>query len=222
MEGTCGYVLPRPGMVTLQEAGRTAQSRGARLLLERCHLSSSDPEGGSEHPLHQLAWSHALLGGELEAENLSFPGQLSVSGSLHCSCGACLVKETPLSAARLSSTGSQDSPGNNPSSSTSRQDSLHKAPKKKGIKSSISRLFRKKKKGRPEHPGKEALAPVNANKRLEEPLQKGKPETATAQSQEAVKSTSTTDSKAIEPPTLMTAVGQILKEKMVLHYGPWS
>ena len=31
----------------------------------------------------------------------SFPGQLSVSGSLHCSCGACLVKETPLSAARL-------------------------------------------------------------------------------------------------------------------------
>ncbi|XDA84724.1 hypothetical protein R6Z07M_014511 [Ovis aries] len=57
------------------------------------------------------------------------------------------------------STGSQDSPGNNPSSSTSRQDSLHKAPKKKGIKSSISRLFHKKKKGRPEHPGKEALAP---------------------------------------------------------------
>ncbi|KAM7231038.1 hypothetical protein CapIbe_017483 [Capra ibex] len=56
------------------------------------------------------------------------------------------------------STGSQDSPRNNPSSSTSRQDSLHKAPKK-GIKSSISRLFRKKKKGRPEHPGKETLAP---------------------------------------------------------------
>ena len=70
MEGTCGYVLPRPGMVTLQEAGRNAQSRGACLVLERCHLSSSDPEGGSEHPLHQLAWSHALLGGELEAEKL--------------------------------------------------------------------------------------------------------------------------------------------------------
>ncbi|MXQ98469.1 hypothetical protein E5288_WYG009468 [Bos mutus] len=31
------------------------------------------------------------------------------------------------------STGSQDNPGNNPSSRTSRQDSLHKAPKKKGI-----------------------------------------------------------------------------------------
>ncbi|XP_061260019.1 liprin-alpha-1-like isoform X1 [Bos javanicus] len=57
------------------------------------------------------------------------------------------------------STGSQDSPGNNPSSSTSRQDSLHKALKKKGIKSSISHLFRKKEKGWPEHPGKEALGP---------------------------------------------------------------
>ena len=58
-----------------------------------------------------------------------------------------------------SSTSSQDSPGNNPSSSTSSQGSLHKAPKKKGIKSSISRLFRKKEKGRPEHPSKAALGP---------------------------------------------------------------
>ncbi|XP_045021082.1 liprin-alpha-1-like [Bubalus bubalis] len=57
------------------------------------------------------------------------------------------------------STGFQDSPGNNPSSSTSRQDSLHKAPNKKGIKSSISHLFHKKEKGGPEHPGKEALGP---------------------------------------------------------------
>ena len=31
--------------------------------------------------------------------------------------------------------------------------------KNKGIKSSISRLFRKKEKGRPEHPSKEALGP---------------------------------------------------------------
>ena len=58
-----------------------------------------------------------------------------------------------------SSTGFQDSPGNNPSSSTSSQGSLHKAPKKKGIKSSISHLFHKKEKGGPEHPGKEALGP---------------------------------------------------------------
>ncbi|XP_068824538.1 liprin-alpha-1-like [Capricornis sumatraensis] len=57
------------------------------------------------------------------------------------------------------STGSEDNPRNKPSSSTSRQDSLHKAPKKKGIKSSISRWFHRKEKGRPEHPGKEALAP---------------------------------------------------------------
>uniref|UniRef100_A0A8C2SEV5 SAM domain-containing protein n=1 Tax=Capra hircus TaxID=9925 RepID=A0A8C2SEV5_CAPHI len=58
------------------------------------------------------------------------------------------------------STGSQDNPGNNPSSSTSRQDSLHKAPKKKGMKSSIGRLFCKKEKGRLEYPGKEALGPA--------------------------------------------------------------
>lgn len=45
----------------------------------------------------------------------------------------------------------------NPSSSNSSQDSLHKAPKKKGIKSSIGRLFGKKEKMRPGHIGKEAL-----------------------------------------------------------------
>ena len=94
-------LLPRPRTVTLQEAGGTAQNWGARLLWERRHLPSSDPEGGSGRPLHQLAWSQALLRGELEAGNLSFLELLSVSGSLHCSCEACLVKETPLSAARL-------------------------------------------------------------------------------------------------------------------------
>lgn len=56
-----------------------------------------------------------------------------------------------------SSTGSQDGPVSNPSSSNSGQDSLHKAPKKKGIKSSIGRLFGKKEKGRPGHAGKESL-----------------------------------------------------------------
>ncbi|KAI4551216.1 hypothetical protein MJT46_017468 [Ovis ammon polii x Ovis aries] len=59
------------------------------------------------------------------------------------------------------STGSEDSPENNPSNSTSRQDSLQKAPKKKGITSSIRRWFHRKEKGRPEHPGKEALAPAD-------------------------------------------------------------
>ena len=59
-----------------------------------------------------------------------------------------------------SSTGSQDGPGGNPSSSSSSgQDLLQKAPKKKGIKSSIGRLFGKKEKGRPGHPGKEVLGP---------------------------------------------------------------
>ncbi|XP_062938604.1 LOW QUALITY PROTEIN: liprin-alpha-1-like [Cynocephalus volans] len=55
------------------------------------------------------------------------------------------------------STGSQDGPVSNPSSSNSSQDSLHKAPKKKGIKSSIGRLFGKKEKGRPGQAGKESL-----------------------------------------------------------------
>ena len=75
--------------------GGPTQSRGARLLLEHHHLPSSDPKGGSERPLHQLAWSQALLAGELEAENLSFPVRLSYAASLHCSCGVWLVKETP-------------------------------------------------------------------------------------------------------------------------------
>uniref|UniRef100_A0A452S4D7 PTPRF interacting protein alpha 1 n=1 Tax=Ursus americanus TaxID=9643 RepID=A0A452S4D7_URSAM len=57
------------------------------------------------------------------------------------------------------STGSQDGPVSNPSSSNSSQDSLHKAPKKKGIKSSIGRLFGKKEKGRPGHAGKEPTGP---------------------------------------------------------------
>ncbi|XP_006860881.1 PREDICTED: liprin-alpha-1 isoform X2 [Chrysochloris asiatica] len=58
------------------------------------------------------------------------------------------------------STGSQDGPVSNPSSSNSSQDSLHKAPKKKGIKSSIGRLFGKKEKGRPGQAGREALGPA--------------------------------------------------------------
>ncbi|XP_006893287.1 PREDICTED: liprin-alpha-1 isoform X2 [Elephantulus edwardii] len=55
------------------------------------------------------------------------------------------------------STGSQDGHVSNPSSSNSSQDSLHKAPKKKGIKSSIGRLFGKKEKGRPGQTAREGL-----------------------------------------------------------------
>ncbi|KAJ8247690.1 hypothetical protein GJAV_G00249150 [Gymnothorax javanicus] len=55
-----------------------------------------------------------------------------------------------------SSGGFQDGQGSNPSSSNSSQDSLNKAAKKKGIKSSIGRLFGKKEKGRPGPPGKES------------------------------------------------------------------
>ncbi|KAI4560120.1 hypothetical protein MJT46_012358 [Ovis ammon polii x Ovis aries] len=58
-------------------------------------------------------------------------------------------------------TGSQDGPGGNPSNSNSSQDSLQKAPKKKGIKSSIGRWFGRKEKGRPGHASKEVLGPGN-------------------------------------------------------------
>lgn len=51
----------------------------------------------------------------------------------------------------------------NPSSSNSSQDSLHKAPKKKGIKSSIGRLFGKKEKGRPGPLGKESPGQVGVS-----------------------------------------------------------
>ncbi|XP_059255107.1 liprin-alpha-1 isoform X7 [Mustela nigripes] len=61
------------------------------------------------------------------------------------------------------STGSQDGPVSNPSSSSSSQDSLHKAPRKKGIKSSIGRLFGKKEKGRPGYAGKEPTGPAAAS-----------------------------------------------------------
>ncbi|KFV65049.1 Liprin-alpha-1 [Dryobates pubescens] len=61
------------------------------------------------------------------------------------------------------STGSQDGQISNPSSSNSSQDSLHKAPKKKGIKSSIGRLFGKKEKGRPGQSSKETLGQDSAS-----------------------------------------------------------
>ncbi|NXT33499.1 LIPA1 protein, partial [Pelecanoides urinatrix] len=51
----------------------------------------------------------------------------------------------------------------NPSSSNSSQDSLHKAPKKKGIKSSIGRLFGKKEKGRPGQTSKETLGQADGS-----------------------------------------------------------
>ncbi|XP_060040045.1 liprin-alpha-1 isoform X1 [Erinaceus europaeus] len=61
------------------------------------------------------------------------------------------------------STGSQDGPVSNPSSSSSSQDSLHKAPRRKGLKSSIGRLFSKKEKGRPGPAGREPLGQAGAS-----------------------------------------------------------
>ena len=60
----------------------------------------------------------------------------------------------------------------------------------------------------------------NKGKRPEEPLQKCKPAADTVQSHKTVKRHLITDSKAVEAQDLMTAVGQILEEKMALHCGP--
>ena len=64
MEGTCGLLTSSSAATAGDghpaEAGGAAQSGGARLLWEPCHVPSGDPEGGSERPLHQLAWSQAL------------------------------------------------------------------------------------------------------------------------------------------------------------------
>ena len=75
---------------------------------------------------------------------------------LKCMYNVCFIKGLTVPVLH-SSTGSQDGQGSNPSSSNSSQDSLHKAPKKKGIKSSIGRLFGKKEKGRPGQVNKESL-----------------------------------------------------------------
>ncbi|XP_065802567.1 spermatogenesis-associated protein 31E1-like [Muntiacus reevesi] len=69
----------------------------------------------------------------------------------------------------------------------------------------------------------------NKSKRSEEHLQQGQPVAATTgysshysscQTQEPVKSRLITDSRTAEAQVLLTAVGKILKEKMVFHYRP--
>nr|XP_025137880.1 putative spermatogenesis-associated protein 31C1 [Bubalus bubalis] len=69
----------------------------------------------------------------------------------------------------------------------------------------------------------------NKSKRPEEHLQQGKPVAATTgysshhsghQTQEPVQSRLITEGRAAEAQVLMTAVGKILKEKMVFHYRP--
>lgn len=145
----------------------------------RLHLPGHYLEGlGAPSALGGLESGPSLFGGELTSESPSSREQPSVVGSLHLLCaprsarspvcrvvwgasvvGGVVVRGHPLkvTVCPQSSTGSQDGPASNPSSSSSSQDSLHKAPKKKGIKSSIGRLFGKKEKGRPGALGKESL-----------------------------------------------------------------
>uniref|UniRef100_A0A452E8L5 PTPRF interacting protein alpha 4 n=1 Tax=Capra hircus TaxID=9925 RepID=A0A452E8L5_CAPHI len=68
----------------------------------------------------------------------------------------------------LSSCSALEDPGSNPSSSNSSQDSLHKGAKRKGIKSSIGRLFGKKEKGRLIQPSRDG--PTDSELGLQEPM----------------------------------------------------
>ncbi|XP_070623802.1 liprin-alpha-4 isoform X7 [Bos indicus] len=72
-----------------------------------------------------------------------------------------------------------EDPGSNPSSSNSSQDSLHKGAKRKGIKSSIGRLFGKKEKGRLIQPSRDGptghvVLLTDSELGLQEPMVPGK------------------------------------------------
>ncbi|ELR56478.1 Liprin-alpha-4, partial [Bos mutus] len=80
---------------------------------------------------------------------------------------------------RLSSCSALEDPGSNPSSSNSSQDSLHKGAKRKGIKSSIGRLFGKKEKGRLIQPSRDGptghvVLLTDSELGLQEPMVPGK------------------------------------------------
>ena len=156
---------PPGGEGHTQGGGRSRPSPGASAPAGR-------PPGGARGALC-TAWSGAgprPLGRRARVGASAPRGQLPVQRSLRLlsaarpvrrePCGGCACARPPplkVVFCPQSSTGSQDGPASNPSSSNSSQDSLHKAPKKKGIKSSIGRLFGKKEKGRPGALGKESL-----------------------------------------------------------------
>lgn len=163
--------LQRPGTVTIALLPRP---RGC------LHLPGHYLEGlGAPSALGGLELGPSLFGGELTSESPGLSGAAVRGGEpaplvraavreesrLPCGggserCRGCGCARPPVIKVTFcpqSSTGSQDGPASNPSSSSSSQDSLHKAPKKKGIKSSIGRLFGKKEKGRPGALGKESL-----------------------------------------------------------------
>ncbi|XP_032187892.1 spermatogenesis-associated protein 31E1-like [Mustela erminea] len=65
----------------------------------------------------------------------------------------------------------------------------------------------------------QCLNPNKKSKKLEDPLQKGKPASASALSWVPVRSRSVMDNRAAETQMVVTAVGQILMEKLRLHQG---
>ncbi|KAB0401100.1 hypothetical protein E2I00_019567, partial [Balaenoptera physalus] len=133
------------------------------LRLERLHTASHEDirDARNRAPPSREESSRRSLGPSGAAACAVQPAPLerSAAREQRALWGVCLREAPPLKVVFCpqSSTGSQDGPASNPSSSNSSQDSLHKAPKKKGIKSSIGRLFGKKEKGRPGALGKESL-----------------------------------------------------------------
>ncbi|XP_060264794.1 liprin-alpha-1-like [Ovis aries] len=167
----------RVGRGSFSNLRRSQSSNSLKLNPASSHAGSCPPSRGRSKPRrrrHSPARDVSKLGfmtvlpavqEEVEDEKTTIKGETSTSTLLRS-----LRLDRLMGSLRTASdedigdarnpTGSQDGPGGKPSNSNSSQDSLQKAPKKKGIKSSIGRLLGKKEKGRPGHSSKEALGPV--------------------------------------------------------------
>ncbi|XP_069430112.1 liprin-alpha-1-like [Ovis canadensis] len=167
----------RVGRGSFSNLPRSQSWNSLKLNPASSHAGSCPPSRGRSKPRrrrHSPARDVSKLGfmtvlpavqEEVEDEKTTIKGETSTSALLRS-----LRLDRLMGSLRTASdedigdarnpTGSQDGPGGKPSNSNSSQDSLAKAPKKKGIKSSIGRLLGKKEKGRPGHSSKEALGPV--------------------------------------------------------------
>ncbi|XDA72002.1 hypothetical protein R6Z07M_002278 [Ovis aries] len=166
----------RVGRGSFSNLRHSQSSNSLKLNPASSHAGSCPPSRGPSKPRrrrHSPARDVSKLGfmtvlpavqEEVEDEKTTIKGETSTSALLRS-----LRLDRLMGSLRTASdedirdarnpTGSQDGPGGKPSNSNSSQDSLAKAPKKKGIKSSIGRLLGKKEKGRPGHSSKEALGP---------------------------------------------------------------
>ncbi|XP_063091200.1 liprin-alpha-2-like [Cavia porcellus] len=120
--------------------------------------SSSDSRQDSPHKAPKKKGIKSSIGRLFGKKEKGRPGQTGKEspGQETSSQDAFRLSKLGRKAEKNQKFGSQEGPVNNPSTSDSRQDALHKAPKKKSIKSSTGRLFGKKKKGPPGQTGKES------------------------------------------------------------------